>query len=153
MKKIVLIFLSVLPALMHACTGYVIGFKGLNEAFDNDAFIAYSNHFNYCPKVYSWHQHNQALNFVHNLDVKYHLYGYSKGAATVGYVLKNTRKKKPEYVTTIGAYKTTNVNFDEYNVEYENYFDNSGKGQKSPGVFLKVPHSEMQKQVNKLKGY
>jgi len=153
MKRFILTFVLTIPIIVHACTGYVIGFKGLNEAFDNDAFITYSNHFNYCNKVYSWHQHEEALNFIHNLDVRYRLYGYSKGAATVEYILKNNKKKKPEYVITIGAYKTTNVNFDKYKVKYKNYFDDSGRGQKSPGVFLQVSHSEIQKEVNKLKGY
>jgi hypothetical protein len=153
MKRFILTFVLTVPIITHACTGYVIGFKGLNDAFDNDAFTTYSNHFNYCNKVYSWHQHDEALKFIHNLHVKYRLYGYSKGAATVEYILKNNKKKKPEYVITIGAYKTTNVNFDKYKVKYKNYFDDSGIGQKSPGMFLKVPHSEIQKEVNKLKGY
>ena len=153
MKKIVLTFILSIPVLAQACIGYVIGFKGLNDAFDNVAFETYSNHYNYCNKVYSWHQLDEALDFIHKLNVRYRLYGYSKGAETVGHVLKNNKRKKPEYVITIGAYKTTNVNFDKYKVKYKNYFDDSGRGQKSPGVFLQVPHSEIQKEVNKLKGY
>ena len=56
----------------------------------------------------------------------------------------------PEYVITIGAYKTTNVNFDKYGIKYNNYFDHSGLGQSSPGVFLDVSHNKIQQKVNEI---
>lgn len=40
MKKILIIFL-LNPWLAMACSGYVIGFKGLNDSFDNSAFNEY----------------------------------------------------------------------------------------------------------------
>ena len=140
-----------LPLSVFACNGYVLGFKGLNEVFDRVAFDAYAKQINYCGKVFSWHQRKDALKFILALDINYHLYGYSKGAETVGYLLENLEDSKPEYVITIGAYKTVDVNFDKYEVKYNNYFDASGLGQKSPGVFLNVSHDKIQKEVNKIK--
>jgi hypothetical protein len=152
MKKLVLTFLLAAPLAALGCAGYVIGFRGLNEAFDYDTFRAYSEHHGYCSRVYSWNQHTAALNFINQLDVKYRLYGYSRGAITVGQILGHTPRKKPEYVITLGAHWTADVNFDRYGVKYKNYFDDSGRGQKSPGVFLQVSHFEIQREVNKLKG-
>ncbi len=58
---------------------------------------------------------------------------------------------KPKYIITIGAYKTTDVDFTKYNIKFDNYFDYSGIGQKSPGVHIKnVSHLNMQKHVNKI---
>ena len=42
------------------------------------------------------------------------------------------------------------VDFKKYDVKFDNYFDDSGRGQKSPGVFLSVSHSKIQKEVNKV---
>ena len=151
MKKTITSIVLSLPILVHACSGYVIGFKGLDDVFDNNAFQDYSKNLNYCNKVYSWHQRESALKFVHKLNVKYQLYGYSKGAETVSYLLKHTKGKMPEYVITVGAYKTTDVNFDKYQIKYDNYFDNSGIGQRSPGIFIDVSHNQIQQEVNKLK--
>lgn len=137
--------------MSQACDGYVIGFKGLNDTFDMTSFEEYANIKNYCSKVYSWNEHVKAIDFINKTYKPYHLYGYSKGAETVGRVLKHA-KRKPKYVITMGAYKTTDVNFDKYKVKYNNYFDDSGIGQKSPGTFLKVPHYQIQKEVNKIIG-
>lgn len=149
MKKIVLSLLLSMPLFAHACKGHVIGFKGLNDSFNSVSFQKYANRLNYCSKSFSWHQHKEALQYIQTLNKPYRLYGFSKGAETVSYVLKKT-KTKPEYIVTIGAYKTTNVNFDDYRIRYNNFFDHSGVGQKSPGIFFNVSHANIEKEVNDL---
>lgn len=151
MIKYIICLLFCIPSVAFACKGYVIGFKGLKDAFDMTSFEKYATIKNYCSKVYSWKEHVKAIDFINKTYKPYHLYGYSKGAETVGRVLKYA-KRKPKYVITMGAYKTTDVNFDKYKVKYDNYFDDSGIGQKSPGTFLKVPHYQIQKEVNKIIG-
>jgi len=143
-------YLALLPASVIACNGYVVGFKGLNDAFDMASFSQYAVNLNYCAKAYSWNDAN-ARAFIQTLEVPYQLYGFSKGAETVAKLL-NTGIKHPEYVITIGAYKTVDVNLNKYNIPYKNYFDDSGRGQQSPGLFLKVPHMQMQHEVNKIHG-
>ena len=150
MKKYILSILMFIPIIAVACDGYVIGFKGEKDAFDISAFKEYVRQLNYCSKTYSWNQRDDAINFIKQLKVEYQLYGFSKGAQTVSYLIKH-KKLKPEYVITIGAYKKTDVNFDSYEIKYNNYFDASGKGQLSPGTFLNVLHFEMQKEVNKIR--
>jgi hypothetical protein len=55
----------------------------------------------------------------------------------------------PSYVITIGAYKTTNVDFTRYQVNFDNYFDRSGLGSAGPGRYLpNVAHMKMQRRVN-----
>jgi len=148
MKTIITILLM-FPLVATACNGYVIAFKGLNDAFDNEALSVYANRIAYCSKSFSWNREKDAIKFIETLNVPYQLYGFSRGAQTVSVVL-NTVKVKPEYIITIGAYKTANVNFDKHNVRYDNFFDQSGVGQKSPGVYLNVPHNMIQKEVNKI---
>jgi hypothetical protein len=77
------------------------------------------------------------------------LYGYSRGAVTVSRIVKDGRVQMPRYILTMGAHRTTDVNFDRYGVLYSNYFDDSGRGQQSPGIFLAVSHGEIQREVNK----
>ena len=149
MIKYIICLLFCIPSVTFACKGYVIGFKGLNDTFDSVAFDEYANKKNLCAKVYSWNEYNKVVDFISKTQKKYHLYGYSKGAESVKIVLKKV-KRKPKYVITIGAYKTVDVNFDKYKIKYDNYFDDSGIGQKSPGTFLKVSHYEIQKEVNKI---
>jgi hypothetical protein len=134
---------------VNACTGYVIGFRGLNEAFDHRAFEEYALNTGYCSRSYSASQRASAERFIKTLEVPYHLYGYSLGAATVGAVIRGGRVQMPQYILTVGAYKTTDVNFDRYGVLYNNYFDASGRGQRSRGIFLEVSHSKIQSEVNK----
>ncbi len=147
MKKIVLSLLLSLPLFAHACKGYVVGFRGLNDTFNYASFQKYANRLGYCSKSFSWHQDKEALQYIQTLKKPYRLYGFSRGAQTVSDVLKRT-KTKPEYVLTIGAYKTTNVNFDEHGIRYDNFFDHSGVGQKSPGVFFNVSHADIEKEVS-----
>ena len=142
--------LAMFPMNALACSGYVVAFKGLNDAFDNSAFNEYVERIEYCSRSYSWHDKKTAVKFINSLNVPYQLYAYSKGAETVSFLLRQGEIKKPEFILTIGAHRTANVNFEKYNIPYENYFDNSGIGQKSPGIFLNVLHSNMQKEVNKI---
>ncbi len=150
MKKIIyLVFF--LPSIVLACNGYVIGFKGKHDRFDQKAFTSYANSLDYCAKSYSWQDIHSAIKLITNTIVPYQLYGYSMGATSVKKILQQNLRK-PEFVLTIGAYRTTDVNFDQYNVRYENYFDNSGLGQKGPGKFLNVSHDKIQQEVNNLMG-
>ncbi len=148
MKKLFLLA-CIMPALAFACDGYVLGFKGKDDVFDNRAFREYADHLNYCYKTYSWHQVKVVEQDLKSITVPYRLYGFSLGAVSVSNLLKNVNIKKPEYVITIGAYKTTNVNFDQFKVDYRNFFDRSGIGQKSPGIFLDVSHDKIQQEANR----
>jgi hypothetical protein len=138
------------PISLYACAGYVIGFKGNEDVFDHQAFRQYVDNVGYCSKLFSWHQSKDAVTFISGLQVEYWFYGFSKGAATISDLLKRFNVKKPEYILTIGAYRTTDVNFNKYGIKHDNYFDSSGIGQRSPGTFLSVSHSEIQKEVNKV---
>ncbi len=148
MKKLLFLLLC-LPTISFACKGYVIGFKGLNDAFDQKAFMSYADRIGYCGKSYSWNEIKSPAKLISNTTLPYQLYGYSMGASSVRTLLK-TNVRKPEFILTIGAYRTTDVNFDSYGIRYENYFDNSGRGQSSPGTFLNVSHSQIQQEVNKI---
>lgn len=147
MKKIIYAAL-LLPTLAFACKGYVIGFKGKNDVFDHKSFTAYADRIEYCYKSYSWQDTNSAKLFINNTTVPYQLYGYSMGAVSVKKILTQDLRK-PEFVLTIGAYRTADVNFEKYSVKYANYFDRSGLGQTSPGTFLNVSHDKIQQEVNK----
>ena len=150
MKKIIALFLYLFCYSAIACEGIVVGFKGIDDVFDHKAFAKYAEKQKYCVKSFSWHQTKEAVKLISNLTIPYQLYGYRKGAESVSQVLRHTTLKKPEFVITIGAYRTTDVNFDRYNVSYVNYFDSSGVGQRSAGIFLNVAHWEIQKEVNNL---
>ena len=147
MKKLLFLLLC-LPTTSFACAGYVIGFKGLNDAFDQKAFMSYANRIGYCGKSYSWNEIVSPTRLISNTNLPYQLYGYSKGAVSIRNFLK-TVPRKPEFILTIGAYRTTDVNFDSYGIRYENYFDHSGVGQSSSGTFLNVSHDKIQQEVNK----
>lgn len=135
---------------VNACVGYVVAFRGQNDVFDQSALEKYANHLSYCYKVFGWYQFKDAVLFINSIDENYQLYGFSKGAETISKLLKNSSIRKPEYVLTIGAFRTADVDFKKYNIKFDNYFDDSGRGQLSPGVFLSVSHSKIQKEVNKV---
>ncbi len=139
-----------LPSIAHSCSGYVIGFKGKEDVFNYNAFTEYANNLNYCGQTYSWNEVASAAKHISYMNKPYHLYGYSLGAVSVKQILEIKTLRKPKFVITIGAYKTTDVNFNQYNVKYINYFDYSGLGQSSPGVFLNVSHDKIQREVNKI---
>jgi hypothetical protein len=149
-KTAIAVALLLFSSVAHACTGWVIGFRGLNDAFDDVAFRNYVSRLGYCTKIWSWHQHSEAVKHISVLRTPYQLYGYSQGAVTVGNVLKQIPSKKPDFVITVGAYRTTDVDFSKYGVSFQNYFDSSGRGQRSPGIFLSVAHYKIQGEVNRI---
>ena len=53
----------------------------------------------------------------------------------------------PTFVMTVGAHKTTNVNFKDFDVDFLNFFDDSGKGSTSPGLYISIPHSQIMRYV------
>ena len=135
-----------IPATSTACESYVIGFRGKGGAFDVTAFNKYVGH--QCSKLYNADQTKTAIQFIQGIHTPYELYGFSLGAQSVATVLRNVTTK-PNFVLTIGAYHSTDVNFDRYNIKYKNYFDASGRLQKSPGTFvLNVEHMKLQEYVN-----
>lgn len=150
MKKVAAFLIGWSCSMAFACQGLVIGFKGVDDAFDHKAFTHYAKKQGYCAKSFSWYQTKEAVKLIGNLSIPYQLYGYSKGAVSVSEVLQHSALKKPEFVITIGAHRTTNVNFDRFGVRYVNYFDSSGLGQRSAGIFLDVSHWEIQREVNDL---
>jgi len=147
-------FLSVLLffqiATSQACEIDVIAFKGLQGHFDNRAFNLYVAKHQGCAYVFNWDETNKALALIQNNNRPYQLYGYSKGADSVRIVLEKTNRL-PKFVITIGAWRSVDLDFRKYNIPFKNYFDASGLGQKSPGLFLSnVPHYQMQAAINDL---
>ena len=128
----------------------VIGFRGKNGAFDEQAFIQYAEKRNASGLILHADQINYAINQIKNSD-SYELYGYSLGAVSVARVLKEVERKgltKPRYTVTVGAYYSTDVDFRKYNIKFDNYFDASGAGQRSPGKHIGgVSHSAIMRYV------
>jgi len=127
----------------------IIGFKGKYGQFDHKAFNEFAQKRNLKPIVANETSRLYLINLIQN-NPNCELYGYSRGAAIVSYVVKMTYENKmnmPKAITTVGAYKTTDVDFTRYNVKFNNYFDDSGRGQRSPGIFLKVPHDKIMRYV------
>ena len=148
-----LIFLLLLfSSNVFACETYIFGFRGANRMFDEVTFIEYAYYHNMCWVIYNADQNKQAVKLIREINKPYELYGFSLGAETIRTVLKevHSRKmRKPNHVITIGAYHTTNVNFERFDVSFINYFDESGRGQKSPGIHITgVPHNQIQKVVD-----
>lgn len=131
---------------------YIIAFMGANEAFDRPALIQYAQHKKAVPKIYSSSNTKQAITFINSKSKpKYILYGFSLGAVSVRQVLEHQikyNKPMPIRTITIGAYHTTNVDFEKFKINYINYFDSSGKMNKGPGVYFdNVAHMQMQQKV------
>jgi hypothetical protein len=134
--------------------GFIIGFTGLNETFDHQAFFKFAKSRKLLPIVVSWRQETVAYNIINNSFGYYELYGFSKGAETT-YSLMNRLVKnnvrKPDFIITIGAHKDTNVDFGKFNVKFNNYFDVSGIGSRSPGIYVKNrEHLKMQEFVTNI---
>ncbi len=147
--KPLIAILMLWPAVTLACSGWVIGFRGLNEVFDYEAFADYAQTQNLCFRSFGWQDSVEAERFVQRIRTPYQLYGFSRGAATVAQMLKQGRVR-PQSVITVGAYRTVDVNFDRYGIPYRNYFDRSGQGQRSPGIFLDVEHGRVQRAVTEI---
>jgi len=147
MKKILVLLFALLPNIAQADT--IIGFKGKNNAFDHQAFEKYAAKRKLTPVVLSAFDSKNAMHII-RINSTYELYGYSLGAASVAQTMRLIEKEKlhmPRYVITVGAYRTTNVDFNKYNVKFDNYFDASGAGTKSPGKHLGVSHSDIMRYV------
>jgi len=132
-----------------ACKDEVFVFKGLHGALDYRAAQQYADYNNLCLRVHDWQQHEKVIAKIEQHTAQYHLYGFSKGAESVMKVLERV-ERKPAFVVTVGAYKTTNVDFSKFNVKFINVFDWSGQGQRSPGVFVNVPHYKAQQAANQI---
>lgn len=150
MKFFLTLLLILTVKISWSCEVNIIAFKGLGDQFDNNAFQFYTNKHRGCGHVYKWQETNKALTFINSSSTPYQLYGYSKGAESIRSILKKVNHL-PVYVITIGAWKTVDLDFTKYNIGFQNYFDASGLGQQSPGVYLKdVQHYQMQESVNRI---
>jgi hypothetical protein len=126
----------------------LIGFKGKHGQFDHKAFNELAAKKKLKPVIANETNQLHLNNLIQNNN--YELYGYSRGAAIVSYVVRmvhDNNMNKPKFVTTVGAYKTTDVDFRKYNIKFKNYFDHSGRGQRSPGIFVNVPHDKIMRYV------
>lgn len=148
---IILIFVGITTAVeakRPTYYGFIIGFTGLDETFDHQAFFKFSRSRKLLPIVVSWRQEIVAYNIINNSVGYYELYGFSKGAETT-YKLMNrlvkNKVRKPDFIITIGAHKDANVDFSKFDVKFSNYFDSSGIGSRSPGIYIKNrEHLKMQ---------
>jgi hypothetical protein len=137
------------PPTESACDSYVIGFRGLNRAFDQRAFDRYADWRGSCSLVYDYTEVAEAVSFVDHIQEPYELYGYSAGAVTIGQILPRV-SRLPEYVITVGALSSVNVDFSRYGIRFDNYFDASGRQQRSPGRYIPgVAHDRIQAYVNR----
>ena len=159
MKKLVKLYIALIltficPAYADAVPtykGFVIGFTGLNETFDQQAFFDFASKRQLIPITLSWKQEDVALSIIAGSKGYYELYGFSRGASTAYSVVSKRRGRKPGCVTTIGAYHSTNVDFTKFKIPFVNYFDESGRGQRSPGIYIKnVGHLSIQSHVNNI---
>jgi hypothetical protein len=137
------------PPAESACDSYVIGFRGLNRAFDQRAFDRYADLRVSCSLVYDYAEVAEAVSFVDYIQEPYELYGYSAGAVTIGQILPQV-SRLPEYVITVGALSSVNVDFSRYGIHFDNYFDASGRSSRSPGRYIPgVAHDRIQAYVNR----
>lgn len=152
MKKILTTLITLLPFQTYANDCVIIGFRGLREQFDQEAFEGYAKLKDLFPIVFNHQEVEDAIEVIKDNDC-YHLYGFSKGAESVVKVLRQVYKynyPSPRHILTIGAYYSVNVDFRPYNLLFTNYFDSSGVGQRSPGTHVAgVPHNKMQQYVLK----
>jgi hypothetical protein len=131
------------------CDSYVVGFRGLNRAFDQPAFDQYADQRGSCSLVYDYTEADLATQFVDAVAEPYELYGYSAGAVAVGQVLQRAQRP-PQYVITVGALASVDVNFARYGIQFDNWFDDSGRGSRSPGRYIHgVAHNRIQAYINR----
>jgi hypothetical protein len=148
MKLFLFLFLLVTSVARAECNSYVIGFRGAGGAFDQAAFDRYSERNAACSLVYNSEEIVAAVNFINQTKGSYQLYGFSAGASAIVQVLKKV-KRMPNFVLTIGAWYTTDVDFGDYEINFDNFFDESGRLQKSPGIHVyNISHGQMQEYVN-----
>ena len=130
------------------CDSYIVGFRGLNRAFDQLAFDQYADRRGSCSLVYDHTEVAEAAGFIDHIDEPYELYGYSAGAVAVRRVLQQVQRL-PQYVITVGALASVDVNFAPWGIQFDNWFDASGHGSRSPGRYIPgVAHDRIQAYVN-----
>jgi hypothetical protein len=88
----------------------------------NRAFDRYADWRGSCSLVYDYTEVAEAVSFVDHIQEPYELYGYSAGAVTIGQILPRVLRL-PEYVITVGALSSVNVDFSRYGIRFDNYFD------------------------------
>ena len=149
MKTLLTLLLVFYTAVGSAkCSSYVIGFRGAGGAFDQAAFDRYAERNAACSLVYNSEEIVAAVNFINQTKGSYQLYGFSAGASAIVQVLKKV-KRMPNFVLTIGAWYTTDVDFGNYEINFDNFFDESGRQQQSPGIHVyNISHGKMQEYVN-----
>ena len=128
----VLLALLMMTATAHADT--MIGFRGRDKLFDQAAFEQYARKHKMTPVVLDAEAIGPAVKIIASGET-YALYGFSKGAESVKQVMRKVEQQglnKPTRILTIGAWHTTDVNFHRHGVKFDNYFDASGSGQRSP---------------------
>ncbi len=135
-------------SLAQACDSWVVGFGGLRGQFDQAAFETWSRPRAQCNRVFVWDQRRAALAFIDGLRVPYELYGFSKGAETVLWLVPRVHTR-PRYVITLGGWRTVNFDFGRWAVPFDNWFDQSGAGNYGPGTHVPgVRHSQLQAWAN-----
>ena len=147
--KLFLFLLLLTTGVAHAdCGSYVIGFRGAGGAFDQAAFDRYAERNADCSVVYNSDEITDAVWFINQTREPYQLYGYSAGASAIKPILRKVRRM-PNFILTIGAWYTTDVDFGDYEINFDNFFDESGRRQQSPGIHVyNVSHGKMQEYVN-----
>ena len=148
MRYLILLFLFLSSSVI--AKDFIIGFRGMDEQFDTEAFILFAHKRNLKPYVFSANQVSSAVRLIKSKKKNYELYGYSLGAVSVRETLTILKKENvhmPTFIITVGAYKTTNVNFKDFDVNFFNFFDDSGKGSLSPGLYIPVPHHQIMRYV------
>ena len=144
--KFLLLVLLFVSSVASACDSYMIGFRGQGGVFNQKAFLQYALKRSDCVKVFNFTDINQAIVFINKLDVPYSLYGFSAGASSIRRVLAKVNKK-PKYIITVGALYSTNVDFTATGIPFDNFFDDSGRGNKGPGTHIRISHGQIQQYV------
>ena len=144
MKKILALCLLLLPTVAQA--DVIIGFRGKDGAFDQQAFSRFADKRGKPGVILYADQIDAALSHIEKHQ-RYELYGYSLGASSVVKVMRKV-KHMPEHIWTVGAFHSTNVNFTSYGVRFDNFFDASGTGTKSPGMHIGVSHGKIMQFVS-----
>lgn len=150
MKKLLLLAMMLFSSTAFA-GDFIVGFRGHNNAFDHKAFVEFARQRNLEPIEFSTHDVEKASRYINSRTEDYELYGFSAGAWSVKQILSlqhMTHGRMPRHVTTVGAHPSVNVDFAPWGVSFTNYFDNSGKKHKSPGIHVPVSHDKAMQRIN-----
>lgn len=120
--------------------GIMLGFKGVDGAFDQEAFEKTARAMGYEPKVISaWKQADAVKEAQAAIpkDGKYAVYGFSLGAQSARDLV--AAGAQPAEVITVGAHKDARLDFK--GLQARHYFDQSGRGNAAQGEFIDAPHT------------